>query len=102
MLPALRKSEIGQNFRRKSEDMTAFCLCDRGPARVQVFLTPDRYSYFRFTQPSDSERTGRIPHTLRTYRELIPWAAVSRSVVAPKARAERPAPLPFWKQVEAS
>ena len=102
MLPALTTPLIGQNFRTESEDMTGSVCATRAQTRDSVLPTPDRNSYFRYSHPSGPRRMGRVPHTDRSFRELIPWAAVSRSVVSPKARVERPAPSPFWSQVEAS
>jgi hypothetical protein len=95
MLPAPSKPRFGQIFRAQPEGMTGSATARGGIASGQLFLTPDRYSYFRITQPPGPQHVGRLLHTYRTYRELIPWAAVSRSADAPKARVGRPAPSHF-------
>jgi hypothetical protein len=102
MRPAQIRAVTGQKFRTASELMTDMVAVTGAVAWDRDILTTVRYSYFRYRETGlpvshsvGQPRIRWLPHKHRTYRETSPWAAVSRTVVAPKARAARPAPLPF-------
>lgn len=105
MRPAQIRALTGQKFRTLSELMTEAVVVTGAAAWNRDILTTVRNSYFRYrgtgfsvSHPVGQHRMRWLPHTHRTYREILPWAAVSRTVVAPKARVARPAPLPFGHQ----
>ncbi len=98
-----KRISSGQKFRSRSETLTGSASFAGRRAWLLDYLTAGRYSYYRYSESRrwapnqvDQRRTGRRPSSHRSNRSILPWAAVSRSVVAPEARVfSRPAPLPL-------
>ena len=98
----------GQNFRSLASGATGSTINERSTG-LKDNLTTSRSSYFRYLE---AERIGLVhcrPTTDWSTSVLspvqpnyLPWAAVSRLVVASEARVFGPAPLPLLQLLSVS